>query len=86
MAALSSRTNAPTACASWFGCVSTSFTMRLPTITASATAAILAALSASLMPKPTPIGSLMCWRSTAILAATSSVLSCAEPVTPLSET
>ena len=48
--------SAPTACASLPTLHSISLTTRLPTITASATYAIFAALSALLIPNPTPIG------------------------------
>jgi hypothetical protein len=61
-------------------------TIALPTITASATSATRAAVSASLMPKPTPTGRSTADRMRARCSATSAVSRFAAPVTPLTET
>jgi hypothetical protein len=61
-------------------------TVRLPTTTASANAAIDFAVAASLTPNPTPIGRLVCFRMSATRAFTSSTSKFAAPVTPFSET
>ena len=60
--------------------------VRLPITTASATEATAFAVSASRMPKPTPIGRLTCSRMAATRRATSSVSMLPAPVTPFSET
>ena len=61
-------------------------TSALPTITASASLAIRAAESASLMPNPTPSGKSVMARISLSLRPTPSTSSVAAPVTPLSET
>jgi hypothetical protein len=60
--------------------------MRLPITTASATAAMRAAVAPSRIPKPTPTGMPTLSRISGMRRATSSRSSAPEPVTPFSET
>lgn len=61
------------------GASASSLTSREPTTTASATRATARAVSASRMPKPTPIGKEICVRKALILRATSSTSKFAAP-------
>src|SRR6185369_8190618 len=67
-------------------CSSTSRMIALPTMTTSASELTAAACSGDEMPKPTPIGSLVCWRSDEIAEARFSGSVVRAPVTPVSDT